>query len=294
MPKSLIEFRDWSSKELQQLIQNSLSLEDHRGFKNAESKYVVALLFFESSTRTRMSFEMACHRENYDPVLLSGKLGTSLEKGETLDDTLENVASMKPDLLIVRSDSQLNQNDWAQKLDIPLISAGWGVQAHPTQALLDVRTLIKKDRELSKTKMVIVGDVAHSRVVHSHYQLSEKLGYQVAVLANKKLEVPKHVTCLSSLDEALSWSNVIMALRYQTERHQEKMDLDQMKMWQINAEILQNWKEEGLLLHPGPVNYGFELAQDVKLSKKYLLMDQVESGVWIRRACMNYFLRGLK
>ncbi|MFN8845713.1 MAG: aspartate carbamoyltransferase [Bdellovibrionales bacterium] len=292
MPKSLIEFRDWSSNELQKLIQNSFYLEKNKGVLNFESKPVVALLFFESSTRTRISFEIACHRENYSSVLLSGKSGSSLDKGETLQDTIENIVAMKPDLLVVRSDHQLNQAEWAQRLNIPFISAGWGSMAHPTQALLDVRTLMKKGRDLSKTKLVIIGDIQHSRVAQSHFQLSEKLGYDLAVLPHNQIQVPRHVRCLSNFDEALSWSNVIMALRYQVERHQEKMENEEMKKWQINSQILQNWKEDGLLLHPGPVNYGYEMAIDAKSSEKYLLMDQVESGVWVRRACMNYFLRG--
>lgn len=290
MPKSLIELRDWSKENIQKILSHSLQLEESKPALEKKNR-VVALIFFESSTRTRLSFEVACHREGYHPLVMASKAGTSIDKGESLEDTLENIRAMQPDLLVVRSGADLNQNLWAQKLDIPFICAGWGHQAHPTQALLDIRSIIKKDRDPSQIKLAIVGDVKHSRVASSHFQLAEKLGYQVGVLPTQATQLPSHILRFTSLEESLSWSNVVMPLRFQVERHSEKLSYEAMTKFQINHEILKKWKPNGLLLHPGPVNYGFELDPDVNGDSRNLILSQVESGVWIRRACLNYLLK---
>lgn len=290
MPKSLIEFRDWSATEITNLLNFSIQIESEKRTEKSFQK-VVALFFFEASTRTRVSFEMACYREGLQFVSMLTKNGTSLEKGETLEDTLENVRAMQPDLMVVRSGDDLQQVEWATKLKIPFISAGWGQKAHPTQALLDLRALLKKGRKISDIKMVIIGDVKHSRVASSHFELAQKLGYQVAVLSPEKVALPSSVKELSSLDEALSWGNVLMSLRFQFERHEKKLEEEALKKFQISAAKIKNWKADGHIMHPGPVNYGVELNEDIKSEKRNLILDQVESGVWIRRACLNYLLK---
>lgn len=288
MPKSLIELRDWSAQEIKDLLQFSFSLEQKSEMK--QSNISIGLLFFEASTRTRISFEIATHKEGLNSFLISSNLGTSIEKGESLEDTLDNILAMSPDLLVVRSDDQLDQQKLSQISSIPIISAGWGKKSHPTQALLDIRSLMKQDLEIPKIKMVIIGDIKHSRVASSHFQLSEKLGYQVAVLCDDDMMPESQVRRLSSLDEAFSWGNVMMPLRFQHERHSSKSNNLDVKKFQINRDHLHAMRPGCYLMHPGPINYGSELQEDVKRHKQNLNLSQVESGVWIRRACLQHLL----
>ncbi len=289
MPKSLIELRDWSAQEIKNLLQFSLSLEQKSHFKTP-SNVSVGLLFFEASTRTRISFEIATHKEGLNSFLISSSLGTSLEKGESLEDTLDNILAMSPDLLVVRSDDQLDQQRLSQISPIPIISAGWGKKSHPTQALLDIRALMKQNLSVPEIKMVIIGDIKHSRVASSHFQLSEKLGYQVAVLCEDDMMPESKARRLGTLEEALSWGNVIMPLRFQHERHASKSENLNVKKFQINRSHLDAMKSNCYLMHPGPINYGSELHDDVKRHKQNLILSQVESGVWIRRACLQQLL----
>jgi aspartate carbamoyltransferase catalytic subunit len=289
MPKSLIELRDWSAQEIKNLLQFSLSLEQKSHFKT-QSNVSVGLLFFEASTRTRISFEIATHKEGLNSFLISSSLGTSLEKGESLEDTLDNILAMSPDLLVVRSNDQLDQQKLSQISTLPIISAGWGKRSHPTQALLDIRALMKQNVSVPEIKMVIIGDIKHSRVASSHFQLSEKLGYQVAVLCEDDMMPESKVRRLGTLEEALSWGNVIMPLRFQHERHATKSENLNVKKFQINRSHLDAMKSNSYLMHPGPINYGSELHEDVKNHKQNLILSQVESGVWIRRACLQHLL----
>ncbi len=289
MPKSLIELRDWSAQEIKNLLQFSFSLEQKSHTQN-HSNTSVGLLFFEASTRTRISFEVAAHKEGMNSFLVSSSQGTSLEKGESLEDTLDNILAMSPDLLVVRSYDQLDQQKLSQISPIPIISAGWGKKSHPTQALLDIRALMKQNLNVPEIKMVIIGDIKHSRVASSHFQLSEKLGYQVAVLCEDDMMPESKVQRLSSLDEALSWGNVMMPLRFQHERHTSKSENLNVRKFQINRSHLDAMAKNSYLMHPGPINYGSELHENTKGHKQNLILSQVESGVWIRRACLQHLL----
>lgn len=289
MPNSLIDFRDWTKTDLEQVLELSFSIEKEKNSEALKNKSAV-LLFFESSTRTRMSFELACHRESMNCALMTMKSGSSLDKGESLEDTVMNIAAMDPDLFIIRVDSALNLEQISQKIQQPILNAGWGGYAHPTQALLDIRTLMKKGMKISDIKMLIVGDVKHSRVAHSHFQLSEKLGYQVAVLCPDEFKPSMAVKRFVDLNEGLDWSNAAMMLRFQFERHSEKHADQDFKKYQLSLKKLESWKNRGWLMHPGPVNYGVELDHDVESYSKNVILEQVNSGLWIRRACLRKVL----
>lgn len=289
MPKSLIELRDWSPQDIQNLLQFSLALEQKTS-RQKHSDISVGLLFFESSTRTRISFEVATHKEGFNSFLISSSSGTSIEKGESLEDTLDNILAMRPDLLVVRSDDRLDQQKLSQISKIPIVSAGWGKRSHPTQALLDIRTLMKQNLEIPKIKIVIIGDVKHSRVANSHFQLAQKLGYHVAVLCEDDMMPEGEVKRMGSLEEAFAWGNVLMPLRFQHERHTSQSKNLNVKKFQINRDHLNSLKSNCYLMHPGPVNYGSELHEDVKGQKQNLILSQVDSGVWIRRACLQHLL----
>lgn len=290
MPSSLIDFRDWTQTDLERLIDLSFQLEKEKASPSLRDK-TAALLFFEPSTRTRMSFELACYNEGINCTVLAGKSGTSLEKGESSEDTVLNISSMGPDILIIRTGAELNIKELSQKVSQPILNAGWGVHSHPTQALLDIRALLAKSAKISDLKLVFVGDVKHSRVASSHFELSKKLGYKVAVCCPEAFKPEHEVENFETLEEAMEWGNAIMMLRFQLERHQEKHAHSDFVKFQMNAHKIQGWKKKGWLMHPGPVNYGVELDPDVKTYENNLILAQVNSGFWIRRACLKRVLK---
>jgi len=290
MPNSLIDLRDWPSSEIKKLMDLSFSMEKESARPSIDSK-LIGLLFFEASTRTRINFEVAASREGHQSFLVSSSLGTSIEKGETIEDTLDNVLAMNPDLVVVRSDENFNQKKYFENHKIPMISGGWGKISHPTQALLDIRCLLKQGLTYEQMKIVIVGDIRHSRVAHSHFVLSEKLGYQVAIVCSDFALPQVPVQRLENLEQAFDWGNVLMSLRYQKERHEKTvMDVD-YNSFQITKKYLDHWKHHGFLMHPGPINYGVEISEDTRSYSKNLILSQVESGVWMRRAAIRYLLK---
>lgn len=290
MPNSLIDFRDWSKSDLQKIFDLSFELEK-KPSDFALANKTAALMFFEASTRTRVSFEQACFREGVRPSLMTGKTSTSLEKGETYLDTVMNIAAMGPDVLVIRAGYELNMLDVAKKVSQPILNAGWGVTSHPTQALLDIRTLLKQGLDYSDMKVLIVGDVRHSRVASSHFELADKMGYEVAVCCPEAFAPQKKVKRFSELQEGLEWANAVMVLRFQFERHAQKpADGENLMDFRVGLKELKAWKNQGWLMHPGPVNYGVELKLDVEQYQKNLILKQVESGVWIRRACLQQVL----
>ncbi|KYG61365.1 aspartate carbamoyltransferase [Bdellovibrio bacteriovorus] len=245
-----------------------------------------ALLFFEASTRTRMSFETACARWGIYPLRLDGKSGTSLEKGETYEDTVLNVDAMKPSFLVIRCGDDLDLEDLSKKVQAPILNAGWGKKGHPTQALLDAYTIRKHLGSCEKQMVLIVGDVRHSRVASSHFELAEKLGYDVALCGPSEF-LPENPKCkvFSSLKEGLSWATVAMALRVQLERHSTKHSLsDYRDQYGFTQKNLQSLSAKALIMHPGPINQGTELDSEVLQDPRCQVLDQVSNGVLIRQA----------
>ncbi len=247
-----------------------------------------ALLFFEASTRTRMSFETACARLGVYPLLLDGVTGTSLEKGETLEDTVLNVASMNPSFVVIRSGDDLDLQDLSKKLSMPILNAGWGKRGHPTQALLDAYTIRKHLGTCEKQKVLIVGDVRHSRVAASHFELAVKLGYEVALCGPKEF-LPQTSTnkVFSSLREGLEWATVAMALRVQLERHTSQYSLaDYREQFGFTKKNLESLSKQALIMHPGPINQGTEMDSDVLRDSRCQVLDQVSNGVFVRQALL--------
>ncbi|MDG0816730.1 aspartate carbamoyltransferase catalytic subunit [Bdellovibrio svalbardensis] len=267
------------------ISENKLSFE--KGFGKTG-----ALLFFEASTRTRMSFETACARLGVYPLLLDGKAGTSLEKGETLEDTVLNVAAMKPSFLVVRSGDDLDLRDVARKLSMPVVNAGWGKVGHPTQALLDAYTIRKHLGTCEGQRVLIVGDVRHSRVAASHFELATKLGYEVALCGPKDfLPSTPTVKVFSSLKEGLEWASVAMALRVQLERHAIEYSLaDYREQFGFTKKNLQSLSAQALIMHPGPINQGTELDSDILQDPRCQVLDQVSNGVFVRQALLHSIL----
>ncbi|AFY00519.1 aspartate carbamoyltransferase catalytic subunit [Bdellovibrio bacteriovorus] len=252
-----------------------------------------ALLFFEASTRTRMSFETACARLGIHPLRLDGGAGSSLEKGETLEDTVLNVEAMKPSFLVIRCGDDLDLKDLSEKISTPILNAGWGKKGHPTQALLDAYTIRKHLGTCAGQKLLIVGDVRHSRVAASHFELAEKLGYEVALCGPKEF-LPAQPPCrvFASLLEGLQWSTAAMALRVQLERHENKYSLaDYRDQYGFTVKNLQALSDKALILHPGPINQGTELDSEVLKDPRCKVLDQVSNGVLIRQSLIQMTLK---
>jgi len=270
------------------IAKGELSL-DSKGFGKTG-----ALLFFEASTRTRMSFETACARLGIHPLLLDGKSGTSLEKGETLEDTVLNVDAMKPEFLVIRCGDDLDLKSLSQKVQSPILNAGWGKKGHPTQALLDAYTIRRNLGSCDGKKVLIVGDIRHSRVAASHFELSQKLGYEVALCGPQDF-LPENppVRVFSRLAEGLAWADAAMALRVQLERHAVKYSLqDYRDQYGFTVKNLKHLSSHALIMHPGPINQGTELDSEVLQDSRSRILEQVSNGVLIRQSLIHGIISG--
>ena len=257
----------------------------------------VVTLFFEASTRTRSSFETAARALGAD-VLSLQKEGSSVSKGETLADTARNLEAVGGDAFIVRHPMSGAPLQMSRVVKASVINAGDGAHEHPTQALLDALTLQERFGSLQGRTIAIVGDVAHSRVARSNIHCLNKLGAKVRVAGPSTL-LPMGIEKLGctvhhSLDSVLDGVDAVMALRIQTERIADARlpsQRDYARRWAITAARVARLPEHAVVLHPGPVNRGVEIASDVVDGPRSLVMDQVDSGVAVRMAALALCLR---
>lgn len=266
---------------------------------------LVLLLFYEPSTRTKFSFERACKVLSADTLSFSAK-GSSLEKGETLLDTLKNLCALGINLVVIRHSLAGTPHFLSKHLKIPIVNAGDGIHEHPTQALLDLLTVKEKLGSLAGLKIAIIGDIKHSRVAHSDILAFQKMGSSVYVSGPAHLlPEPKESTFYEirpgffkicyKMEEALKDADVVIALRIQKERHGEVLIpslLEYASTFGLNAKALELIKKGALLMHPGPVNWGVELAQELEKYPFQVILDQVENGVAIRMAILLKLLSG--
>jgi len=257
----------------------------------------VANLFFENSTRTRISFELAEKRLGADVVNFSAA-SSSLKKGETLIDTVNNILAMKVDMVVMRHPKPGSCIFLSRHIDVPIINAGDGAHEHPTQALLDAYSIRERHGSLQGKKVVIVGDILHSRVALSNISCLHKLGAEVMVCGPTTL-MPKYIRSLGvkvehNLRRALEWCDVANMLRIQLER-QEIMYFPSLReyamMYGLTKEILDSLGKKITVMHPGPINRGVEVTSDVADSEASIILDQVENGVAVRMAVL-YLLAG--
>lgn len=250
----------------------------------------IANLFFENSTRTKLSFELAEKRLSADVINFSAS-GSSVSKGETLIDTVNNILSMKVDMVVIRHPNPGAAKFLSDRINAKVVNAGDGTHEHPTQALLDAFTIKEKFGTVEGKKIVIVGDILHSRVALSNILCLQKLGAEVMVCGPTTL-IPKHIDKLGvkvshNLRHALEWCDVANMLRIQIERQDIKYfpSLREYAMlFGLNKEILDSLSKEIVVMHPGPINRGVEITSDVADSKQSLILQQVENGVAIRMA----------
>jgi aspartate carbamoyltransferase catalytic subunit len=252
----------------------------------------IANIFFENSTRTRISFELAQKRLSADTVNFAAS-SSSVSKGETLIDTVNNILAMKVDMVVMRHPAPGAAIFLSQHIKANIINAGDGTHEHPTQALLDAFSIREKFGNVNGKKVVIVGDILHSRVAISNIICLKKLGAEVMVCGPTTL-IPKHIESLgvkieTDLMKALNWCDVANMLRIQLERQDIKYfpSLREYSMlYGLDKKRLDSLDKEIVVMHPGPINRGVEITSDVADSKHAIILDQVENGVAIRMAVM--------
>jgi len=291
---SMIDLKSFSSAQIEEIFALAKYLKNSPQADILRAGKTVALMFFEPSTRTRLSFETAAHRFGLNPIIFEAGGKTSLEKGETLEDSILNVAAMGPSALVIRCGDDVDLWQLAKKIQMPIINAGWGVKGHPTQALLDLFTLQQKWQNLRGKKLVIVGDVRHSRVAASHVELAKLCGVELAFCGPKEfmpIAASGSVKIFSELSAALSWADAVMTLRVQFERHAGDIKLskeDYRSQFGLTAMALKNLQASGFILHPGPINHGLEMDTEVLSDPRSLVLEQVSSGVFVREALLRW------
>lgn len=258
---------------------------------------MVVLLFFESSTRTRTSFEIAAKRLGADSVSIS-VAASSVSKGESLVDTLNTLAAMKPDAIVMRHAASGAPHFLARHLPIPIINAGDGTHEHPTQALLDAMTILDHRESLEGLKVAIIGDIAHSRVARSNVHLLAKFGAEVVLCGPPTLlpeelgQLAKGVKLTYRMNDAIRDADVIMMLRVQLERQFETTFPagEYFGFYGLRQEHVELAKPDVIVMHPGPINRGRELSSEVADSQQSVILNQVENGVFVRMAVLERVL----
>ncbi len=258
---------------------------------------LIAHLFFEPSTRTKTSFQMAGLRLGCQILEVGVGSVSSLSKGETVSDMFRNIQAMQPDLLIVRCGDDSELQELLRQSPIPVISGGSGTQSHPTQALLDAYTIRAERGAIQGERVLICGDIAHSRVARSNADLLSRLGAEIAFCAPSYFMPEKGDLAhrrFATIEDGIAWATVIMALRVQSERHihkpQEYAPETYRKDFGITADRLNHFMIEGIILHPGPVNWDVELASTVARDPRWRALQQVKNGVYVRAALITGIL----
>lgn len=290
----LIGIRDLSKEDIELIFKTADSFKEviNRPIKKVPSlrDITIANVFFENSTRTRLSFELAEKRLSADVVNFSAS-SSSVKKGETLVDTVNNILSMKVDMVVMRHPNPGAAKFLSESVDARIINAGDGTHEHPTQALLDAFSIREKFGEIAGKKVVIVGDILHSRVALSNIYCLQKLGCEVMVCGPTTL-IPKHIASLGvhvshNLKEALEWCDVANMLRIQLERQETSFfpSLREYSMqFGLNKQLLDSLSKKITIMHPGPINRGVEITSEVADSEQSIILQQVENGVAIRMA----------
>lgn len=294
--KHLLGIKDISKEDIQLIFKTAENFKEviNRPIKKVPSlrDITIANIFFENSTRTKISFELAEKRLSADIVNFNS--GTSsVNKGETLVDTVNNILAMKVDMVVMRHPAPGAAKFLSRHIDANIINAGDGTHEHPTQALLDAYTLTEKLGSLKDKKILIVGDIIHSRVALSNIYCLQKLGAHVGVCGPPNL-IPKYIESLGvevnyNLEESLAWCDSANLLRIQLERQDDKYfpSLREYSLqYGINQKVLDKINKDIIIMHPGPINRGVEITSQVADSNQSVILNQVENGVAIRMAIL--------
>jgi aspartate carbamoyltransferase catalytic subunit len=305
MLKGLLGIETLTKAEVEAILERARDFqprkeESFRKFDILRGRMVVNL-FFEASTRTRTSFEIAAKRLGADAVSITAQ-ASSVSKGESLVDTLNTLAAMRPDAIIMRHASSGAPHFLQRYLETPIINAGDGTHEHPTQALLDARTILDRGAKLEGLRVAIIGDIAHSRVARSNVYLLSKFGAQIvlcgppSLLPRELTEICPGVTLTHDMKEAINNADVIMMLRVQLERQHEASfpASEYFRFYGLRLEHLRLAKPDVIVMHPGPINRGREISSEVADSQRSVILNQVENGISVRMAVLERVLTGEK
>ncbi|EFK58935.1 aspartate carbamoyltransferase catalytic subunit [Sphingobacterium spiritivorum] len=299
--RHLLGIKDLNEKDINLILDTAANFKDvlNRPIKKVPSlrDITIANVFFENSTRTRLSFELAEKRLSADTINFAAS-SSSVSKGETLIDTVNNILAMKVDMIVMRHPYAGAGIFLSKHVDAQIVNAGDGAHEHPTQALLDSFSIRERYGDVAGRKVAIIGDVLHSRVALSNILCLQKQGAEVMVCGPTTL-IPKYIQSLGvkvehDLRKALNWCDVANMLRIQLERQDIAYfpSLREYSMlYGLNKEILDSLDKEITIMHPGPINRGVEITSDVADSKHSIILDQVENGVAVRMAVL-YLLAG--
>ena len=300
--KHILDMASLSSSDIKQILDTSVRMKEisRRAIKKVPTLRgkTVVHFFYEPSTRTKSSFDIAAKRLSADSLSFS-KATSSVVKGESLLDTVHNIEAMQPDIIVIRHSSAGAPHLLAKHCQARVINAGDGMHAHPTQALLDMMTVREKKGRLSGLTLLIVGDIAHSRVARSNIVGFQKMGARV-VLAGPPTMMPMGIetmgaTVAASLDAAIPEADVIMMLRIQKERQRRFLmpnEREYANVYGLNLTRLKKAKPDVLIMHPGPMNRGVEIAPEVADGPFSVILEQVTNGVAVRMALLYLVLGG--
>ena len=301
MPAGMLGIEDLSREEIESILTRAkdyqpLPGQQFRRLDILKGKMIVNL-FFEASTRTRTSFEIAAKRLGADAISITAS-GSSVSKGESLVDTLNTLVAMRPDAIVMRHAASGAPHFLARHLPTPIINAGDGTHEHPTQALLDARTILDYRESLEGLRVAIIGDIAHSRVARSNIYLLSKFGADIVLCGPAPL-VPQELAKIApgvrlshDIREAIQDADVIMMLRVQLERQHEAAFPagEYFQFFGLRLEHLELAKPNAIVMHPGPINRGREIASEVADSQVSVILNQVENGVAVRMAVLERIL----
>jgi aspartate carbamoyltransferase catalytic subunit len=302
MPAGLLGIEGLERGEIQAILDRARDFQPRGG--HAPRKYdllrgrMVVNLFFEASTRTRTSFEIAAKRLGADTVSISAQ-SSSVAKGESLVDTLNTLSAMHPDAIIMRHAASGAPHFLQRHLETPIVNAGDGTHEHPTQALLDARTILDRGARLEGLRVAIIGDIAHSRVARSNVHLLSKFGAEIVLCGPASLlppelaEIAPGVALTTDMNEAIRGADVIMMLRVQLERQHEAAfpASEYFQFYGLRLEHLRLAKPEVIVMHPGPINRGREISSEVADSQRSVILTQVENGIAVRMAVLARVLQ---
>ncbi len=291
MAKNLITTRDLSNEEIEEIFADAKNFLTKTPVQYLQNRLIITI-FFENSTRTRSSFEIAAKRLGAEVVNLDVSK-SSTKKGETLYDTAANLDAMGPNAIIVRHKNSGVPHILAKHVNCSLINGGDGAHAHPTQALLDMFTLKRHLKELSGKRVAIVGDIKNSRVANSNIELLERFGAKVILVAPPQFLPKTDLPCSYSLKEVIDEVDAIMSLRTQTERHKYPIYAslkDYARDFCITKELIKD--KNIIILHPGPVHRNIDISDEVLADSRCKVLEQVQNGVAVRMAVLKKLVHG--
>jgi aspartate carbamoyltransferase catalytic subunit len=301
MSAGLLDIESLSRNDIEAILARSKYFQPAKGqtFKRLDTLRgrTVVNLFFEASTRTRTSFEIAAKRLGAD-ILSITAAGSSVSKGESLVDTLNTLVAMRPDAIVMRHSASGAPHFLSRYLPVPIVNAGDGTHEHPTQALLDALTIIDRRGALDGLRVAIIGDIAHSRVARSNIFLLSKFGVQIVLCGPASL-LPSEIGCIApgvhlttDIFDAIDNADVVMMLRVQLERQHEAAfpANEYFQFFGLRPEHMERAKPDVIVMHPGPINRGREISSEVADSQRSAILNQVENGIAVRMAVLERVL----